>query len=159
GLHHLLALAKAGTGSRSGNAATWRYHCVESIIGDFIFGTKLRRWARHDDRTLQLALLLLNLGRVVEIQKDHVAGNRTMCGLAPSSRADPDRSCERCCDFSSIPPASPGVRNLGCLEMRVDSIVFEALQCPFAGAVHLRRAGEACSNLCCQVFEVVRQLG
>ena len=60
------------------------------------------------------------------------------------------------CDIVS---ARPGVRNLGGLEMRVDAIVLETLQCPLAGAIHLWRASQASSDFGREIFEVLHQLG
>ncbi len=70
-----------------------------------------------------------------------------------------DAFLDRAGDLGGFQSARPAMRDLRGLQMRVDAVVLEALQCPVAGCLHLRRAGEPSADLRGQIFQVLHQLG
>ena len=123
----------------SGTATGGADHRVVGILWIRIELRQVRRFAQHHDHALQLAFVLIEVGRFLHVQHHDVASNLAVGAFAPAEGVNADAFLDRAGDLGGFQSARPAVRDLRRFQMRVDAVVLEALQRPVAGRLHLRR--------------------
>src|SRR3974390_3122318 len=102
---------------------------------------------------------MVKVRRILQIQEGDIAGDFTICSLAPSQGSNADALLNGAGNLRGFKPARPGVRDLRRLEVSIDSVVLEAFERPIACRLHLRRPSETGPDLRGEVFQVLDQLG
>src|SRR5208337_4394098 len=100
--HQLPAATK--TAVRVRYSAGNRNHSVIRVLGVGLFPCQVNRLAQHYDGALQLAFVLIEIRRFLDVEDDDIAGDLAVGRLAPTEGANADGPLDGAGDLCSLRP-------------------------------------------------------